>query len=56
MVVETSLLLPSLGCRPLEFRTLTVKSMGWAAERIFQQPTRPADDVKVLTKCLHGLT
>ena len=34
----------------------TVNSPGWATEETFQQPTRPADDFKVLTKYLQDIT
>ena len=35
--------------------TPTVNSPGWTTEQTFQQPTRPSDDVKVLTKGLQEL-
>ena len=36
--------------------TQKLNSAGWAAEETFQQPSWPADDVKVLTKDLQELT
>ena len=37
-------------------RDLNSNSPGWATEETFQQPTRPAEDVKVLMKGLQELT
>ena len=36
--------------------TNSVNSPGWAKEKTFQQPPRPAEDVKVLTEGLQALT
>jgi len=33
-----------------------VQITSWATDETFQQPTRPAEDIKVLTKHLHELS
>jgi hypothetical protein len=56
LVVEMSLLSPSVSLTVRVQITSTVNSPGWATEETFQQSTRLADYVKISTKGLMELT